>query len=495
MFVNLSYSQSFTYDEKKKIFDSREYVSVYEESNGMIEFKKIEYRELTQEDIKLAKLNWGTNTEEDKRYLPKDIGKKIKVEKRGFIDAKSLREVIPGIYDELDEKFINDVVLVKKQQKYLLLDKNGDSIQTSKIKDYIFIDINRCGSFKNCYIEREGIRRVKSKNGKWGCVDEDWKIVIPFIYDSLKEFSNGLCFATQDRVNGILDKTGYFKPTSAGISIGNYYQVYKDYNVAIFNLNNKKGIIDSKGKILISAKYNNLQIINGEIYEYKDGKSIQLDISGNVIKSNNNQITQNSNNISVKNEKSRNTNKEDINTNENKGCETTILEYEKFANEFIKYCNFINKNPQKFNLNEYLEWENKARKQQDLVMKCSSGANGLRILKTMEKVLAASKIGYGNSSSYTSSGTSTPSTKKSETSNSKQNNTHSFKVVITWNNPVATNSHQSPTVQNGILEYFYERSGSYKVKPVCPVCSKKHNNTISGFAAGKDSKVVNINCN
>ena len=80
--------------------------------------------------------------------MPKDIGKKIKVEKRGFIDAKSLREVIPGIYDELDEKFINDVVLVKKQQKYLLLDKNGDSIQTSKIKDYIFIDIK----FRTSYI-------------------------------------------------------------------------------------------------------------------------------------------------------------------------------------------------------------------------------------------------------------------------------------------------------------------------------------------------------
>ena len=95
---------------------------------------------------------------------------------------------------------------------------------------------------------------------------------------------------------------------------------------------------------------------------------------------------------------------------------------------------------------------------------------------------------------------SMPSMNSNEASNfqskaSSTSSSHSYKVIISWDNPVASNTHQRPTAQNGVVEYFSERSGSYQVKPICPKCSKKQYNTISGFAAGKDSKIVTINCN
>lgn len=180
-------------------------------------------------------------------------------------------------------------------------------------------------------------------------------------------------------------------------------------------------------------------------------------------------------------------------TKENQGCETTILEYEKFAKEFIKYSNSAKAGTVKFNINEYVKWENEIRKQNDNVMKCVTDSNRLRVLKTMEKVLVAVQSTYGNSTS--SSTSSSTASNNSGTNNSKQSKSHTYKVIISWNNPVATNSHQAPSAQNGTVEYFSERSGSFQVKPICPICSKKQYNTISGFAAGKDSKIVTINCN
>lgn len=181
--------------------------------------------------------------------------------------------------------------------------------------------------------------------------------------------------------------------------------------------------------------------------------------------------------------------------NQSQGCETIILSYEKFAKEFIKYCNTKKVGTVKSNMGEFVKWTKEVRRQNDLVMKCSTGKNRLRVLKTMEKVYSASQLVYGISTAKISNNST--AFKSPSTSNSKSNkqSSHPYKVIISWNNQVSSNSYQKPTAQNGIVEYFYERSGSYSVKPICPVCSKKQYNSISGFATGRDSKIVTINCN
>jgi hypothetical protein len=91
---------------------------------------------------------------------------------------------------------------------------------------------------------------------------------------------------------------------------------------------------------------------------------------------------------------------------------------------------------------------------------------------------------------------SAPITKPSNTSSK-----HTFKVLITWNNPNCRSCpFPLPSVQNGTVEYFYEPSGSYRVKPVCPSCGKTQYKEISGFTENigtskQGSKVVTITCN
>lgn len=181
-------------------------------------------------------------------------------------------------------------------------------------------------------------------------------------------------------------------------------------------------------------------------------------------------------------------------SSENQGCETTILEYEKFAKEFIKYSNLVKTGTVNSNINEFSKKVKELRKQNDIVNQCATGGNRLRVMKTMEKVLVAYQSAFGSSGLTSSSSTSSQSNKK-DSNNSKQSKSHTYKVIISWDNPVSSYSYQKPTVQNGIIEYYYERGGSYTVKPICPICSKKQYSTISGTAQGKDSKIVTINCN
>jgi len=93
------------------------------------------------------------------------------------------------------------------------------------------------------------------------------------------------------------------------------------------------------------------------------------------------------------------------------------------------------------------------------------------------------------------------SSSNSRNSSSNSSSKHTFKVLITWNNPnCGTCSFPSPSAQNGIVDYFYARSGSYRVKPVCPICGKKQYNTVDGFTnnigtSNQGSKVATITCN
>ncbi len=96
------------------------------------------------------------------------------------------------------------------------------------------------------------------------------------------------------------------------------------------------------------------------------------------------------------------------------------------------------------------------------------------------------------------------SSKSISSSKSSASNTagkHIFKVTVTWNNPnCGSCPFPRPSAQNGSIDYFYERSGSYKVKPKCPICGKTQYNTIDGFTdnigtSNQGSKVVTISCN
>ena len=98
---------------------------------------------------------------------------------------------------------------------------------------------------------------------------------------------------------------------------------------------------------------------------------------------------------------------------------------------------------------------------------------------------------------YTSSG-SNQSNSRSNQQNQNSNSSsksHSYKVYIYWDNPVSSAEYPNrPIVTNGYIDLYNKKSSSYFVQPVCPICSKKSKDRISGYGAGKGEKISPITC-
>lgn len=116
-------------------------------------------------------------------------------EKYGFID-KNGNEVIPCTFDSADS-FSDGNALVKKDGKCMVIDKSGKVVFTTSD------DLIR---FK------EGLARVSSSNSsnsdKTGFVDVNGKEVIPRIYNTWNDFSEGLVAVSKDGINGFVDNNG-----------------------------------------------------------------------------------------------------------------------------------------------------------------------------------------------------------------------------------------------------------------------------------------------
>ena len=118
-----------------------------------------------------------------------------KDDKYGFIDTKG-NEVVPCEFDYADS-FIDGKASVRKGEKVMVIDKSGKVVFTaSDGNSYTFID---------------GLARVtKEINGDYltGFIDINGKEVIPCIYSSWYDFSEGLVAVSKDGINGYVDKDG-----------------------------------------------------------------------------------------------------------------------------------------------------------------------------------------------------------------------------------------------------------------------------------------------
>lgn len=121
-------------------------------------------------------------------------------------------EVIP-YFDFIDNEFICDLLRVKKNNKWGIINLKGDFIVKPEF-DFITIEpdgniiANSNGVFGKITTEGEctffpkfdyvGLFENKlglaKYNGKWGCINTDWEFVIPPKYEYTRGFSNGLAF-------------------------------------------------------------------------------------------------------------------------------------------------------------------------------------------------------------------------------------------------------------------------------------------------------------
>lgn len=114
--------------------------------------------------------------------------------------------------------------------------------------------------------DSEGIALANFK-GRWGYIDKNNKSVIPFQYLDAHPFSNGLALVQGfDKKYTYINKKGEKQFDCPG-------EVCQSFNqgIAIFTKGASKGTLDTSGKVVIEAKYDDVITLNNQLFIAKYG--------------------------------------------------------------------------------------------------------------------------------------------------------------------------------------------------------------------------------
>lgn len=238
-----------------------------------------QYKEISNfsDGIAAARINqyWGCIDEKGEIIIPfkyneiyiKDIGNIFaqKDRKYGCID-KHENIVIPFNYEEISS-FIDGKAIAMKNGKYGLIDENGNIVldfKFEKIEKFVdgiakakkngyngTIDLN--GNEIIEYIVKFESGLIKGwKFGYWGVQTKENEIIIPFDYEYIGEFVNGIVKVKKNGMYGLIDETGYgfilFRVDKS--FVGNYGERIINYKYGIKNTNNE---------IIIPAIYDEIE--------------------------------------------------------------------------------------------------------------------------------------------------------------------------------------------------------------------------------------------
>ncbi|MBV8325501.1 WG repeat-containing protein [Chryseobacterium sp.] len=119
---------------------------------------------------------------------------------------------------------------------------------------------------------------TKGEKPKYGALDHSGKQVIPFKYDDISDFFEGIARVELHQKFGAINKKGK-------VIVPIMYDSMSDFqeNMAIISLNNKFGATDRNGKIIIPLKYDTLgPFENGTAKALINGKWIFIDPQGKI---------------------------------------------------------------------------------------------------------------------------------------------------------------------------------------------------------------------
>jgi len=151
-----------------------------------------------------------------------------------------------------NEEFHDNLASVLKDGKWGFVDTNG--------KIVIPLEYDLTNGFHNKLATVE-------KNGKWGYIDTTGRVVINIQYDYVNNFSYGLAAVGKDDKYGYIDENGNYK-------IAPIFDYGRDFNfyITAVKLNDKWGYIDTSGKIVTP-------IIYGYANEFKEGFGVVVKMS------------------------------------------------------------------------------------------------------------------------------------------------------------------------------------------------------------------------
>ncbi len=139
------------------------------------------------------------------------------------------------------------IVGVRKECNYMVYDLNGNLLDT-----YDGFINNWSGN---------AIFGVK-KGGKWGYIDGYGKVIVPFEYEEVNNFSEGLASVRKD------GKWGYINPKNEVVipieftnkEVGSFKNGGAEYYT-----DSGAGLINLKGEIIAEPKYDSIEYVNGNI--------------------------------------------------------------------------------------------------------------------------------------------------------------------------------------------------------------------------------------
>ncbi len=169
-------------------------------------------------------------------------------------------KIIDDTFEDL--KFNNDcsLLLLKKDKLYAVYDLMGN-----KITDHIY-EKSEYGALS---ITEKGAFISMKKDGKWGFIDKKGNTIIPFIYDDVREFSEGLA-AVKSK-----NKWGYINESNSIIVDFNWTDAdLFEEGVAIIKDERGYGVINKEGKNVIWTMfgYESINRINNGLIAVKKKK-------------------------------------------------------------------------------------------------------------------------------------------------------------------------------------------------------------------------------
>lgn len=204
--------------------------------------------------------------------------------KWGYID-KTENIVIPLIY-KIAYNFENGVAIVSKtivdhgyNYSHGYINRNGHVLTDFVYEEF---ELSCC----------EGLIRMSEMNYRshkqfWGFIDTNGEKVIPFIYDSVSDFHEGLASVIKEGKIGFIDKMGneVIPFMYDGAFEFQYHNQRFDFHEGMVRVikDGKWGFIDKNGNVVIPYIYDDMHDFSeGTAKAKRDGKWWRIDKSGNL---------------------------------------------------------------------------------------------------------------------------------------------------------------------------------------------------------------------
>lgn len=154
------------------------------------------------------------------------------------------RNILPAEYDAILKKDKNYYTLIKKQKYYGLMHKSGNIVVNAMYDEEISYSSEHPFPVK--------------KNGKYGYLNPEGKVITPFEFDYAGSMKMNNCFGTVTASIEVDNKWGVIEKTGKIIIPAIYESLKCSEGILVAEMNGKYGLIDRYGKVTVAFTYDHI---------------------------------------------------------------------------------------------------------------------------------------------------------------------------------------------------------------------------------------------